>query len=53
MTNRTEEPVRILMLSTRAKTAMAVYPDSNKVGVWPLGKLFRIEDAVDYYDGEL
>ena len=28
-------------------------PDSNKVGVWPLGKLFRIEDAVDYYDGEL
>ena len=36
-------PVRIAMLSTRAKTAMAVYPDSDKVGVWPLGKLFRIE----------
>ena len=53
VTNRTEEPVRILMLSTKAKTAMAVYPDSNKVGVWPLGKLFRIEDAVEYYDGEL
>ena len=53
VTNRTEEPVRILMLSTSAKTAVAVYPDSNKVGVWPLGKLFRIEDAVDYYDGEL
>jgi uncharacterized cupin superfamily protein len=53
VTNRTGEPVRILMLSTRAKTAMAVYPDSNKVGVWPLGKLFRIEDAVEYYDGEL
>jgi len=53
VTNRTDEPVRILMLSTRAKTAVAVYPDSNKVGVWPLGKLFRIEDAVDYYDGEL
>ena len=53
VTNRTEEPVRILMLSTKAKTAMAVYPDSNKVGVWPLGKLFRIEDAVDYWDGEL
>jgi len=53
VTNRTEEPVRILMFSTRAKTAMAVYPDSNKVGVWPLGKLFRIEDAVDYFDGEL
>jgi uncharacterized cupin superfamily protein len=53
VTNRTGEPVRIVMLSTKAKTAMAVYPDSGKVGVWPLGKLFRIEDAVDYWDGEL
>jgi uncharacterized cupin superfamily protein len=53
VTNRTEEPVRIVMFSTRAKTAMAIYPDSNKVGVWPLGKLFRIDDAVDYWDGEL
>ena len=53
VTNRTQEPVRILMLSTKAKTAVAVYPDSNKVGVWPLGKLFRIDDAVDYWDGEL
>jgi uncharacterized cupin superfamily protein len=53
VTNRTEEPVRIVMLSTKAKTAMAIYPDSNKVGIWPLGKLFRIDDAVDYWDGEL
>jgi uncharacterized cupin superfamily protein len=53
VTNRTQETVRILMLSTKATTAVAVYPDSNKVGVWPLGKLFRIEDAVDYWDGEL
>ena len=53
VTNRTEEPVRIVMFSTKAKTAMAVYPDSNKVGIWPLGKLFRIDDAVDYWDGEL
>jgi uncharacterized cupin superfamily protein len=53
VTNRTEDPVRIVMFSTKAKTAMAVYPDSNKVGVWPLGKLFRIDDAVDYWDGEV
>jgi len=53
VTNRSDAPVRILMLSTRAKTAVAVYPDSGKVGVWPLGKIFRIEDAVEYYDGEL
>jgi uncharacterized cupin superfamily protein len=53
VTNRTEEPARILMLSTKARTAVAVYPDSGKVGVWPLGKLFRLADAVDYWDGEL
>jgi uncharacterized cupin superfamily protein len=53
VTNRTEEPARIVMFSTKAKTAMAIYPDSNKVGVWPLGKLFRIDDAVDYWDGEV
>ena len=53
VTNRTEGPVRIVMFSTKAKTAMVVYPDSNKVGIWPLGKLFRIDDAVDYWDGEL
>jgi uncharacterized cupin superfamily protein len=53
VTNRTDEPVRILMLSTRTETAVAVYPDSNKVGVWPLKQLFRLEDAVDYFDGEV
>jgi uncharacterized cupin superfamily protein len=52
VTNRTDEPVRILMLSTKTETAVAVYPDSGKVGVWPLGKLFRLADAVEYYDGE-
>jgi uncharacterized cupin superfamily protein len=53
VTNRTEEPVRIVMFSTKTATAMAIYPDSNKVGIWPLGKLFRIDDAVDYWEGEL
>ena len=53
VTNRTEEPVRILMLSTRTKVAVAFYPDSEKVGIWPPGKLFRLSDAVDYWDGEI
>ena len=52
VTNRTDEVVRILMVSTKHETAVAVYPDSGKVGVWPLGKLFRLADAVEYYDGE-
>ena len=34
--SRTTPPERALvaMLSTKAKTAVAVYPDSDKVGVW-------------------
>jgi uncharacterized cupin superfamily protein len=51
VTNSTEETVRILMLSTRAEPAISVYPDSNKLGVFPMRKLFRIKDAVDYWDG--
>ena len=53
VTNRTEETVRVLMLSDVVAPSWSVYPDSNKVGVWPLRKLFRIDDAVDYFEGEL
>jgi uncharacterized cupin superfamily protein len=57
VTNRTDQAVRVAMLSTKAKTAVAVYPDSNKVGVWSgdgeVAALFRRGDAVDYFDGEL
>ena len=52
VTNRTEEPLRVAMLSTRREPAVSVYPDSDKVGVWPPGKLFRLGDAVDYWEGE-
>jgi len=33
---------------------VALYPDSNKIGVWgkDTNRLFRIDDAVDYYEGE-
>ena len=47
------EPARIVILSTKNEPAIAVYPDSNKIGVWPPGKLFRLGDAVDYWEGEL
>jgi hypothetical protein len=33
--------------------ATSVYPDSQKVGAWPPGKLFRLADDVDYWDGEV
>ena len=33
---------------------VAVYPDSGKLGIWGLdtNKIYRIDDDVDYYDGE-
>ncbi len=54
--------VRIVMLSTIPETRIAgsgdpisitVYPDSDKVSVWPPGKRFRMSDSVGYWDGEL
>jgi len=53
VTNRTGENARIAIWSNRSHPSTSVYPDSDKVGAWPPGKLFRMGDAVDYYDGEL
>ncbi len=53
VTNRTEETVRVAILSNKGDPGASVYPDSDKVGMWPPGKLFRQSDAVDYWDGEV
>ena len=53
VTNRRGGEARVVIFSTRNEPAIAVYPDSDKVGVWPPGKLFRAGDAVDYWEGEL
>jgi uncharacterized cupin superfamily protein len=53
VSNRTDEPARIAILSNKAQPGVAVYPDSQKLGVWPPRNLFRLADAVDYWDGEL
>jgi uncharacterized cupin superfamily protein len=52
MTNRTGEPVRFAMLSTKIDPSASVYPDSGKIGIWPETKLFRLGDGVDYWEGE-
>jgi uncharacterized cupin superfamily protein len=52
VTNRGDDRVLVAMLSTKRSPGVAVYPDSNKVGIWPPGKLFRLGDDVDYWDGE-
>jgi uncharacterized cupin superfamily protein len=59
LTNQTGETVRVMMLSTKMNPGVAVYPDSDKIGVWPvLGGgpdqiLVRRDSKVDYFDGEL
>jgi uncharacterized cupin superfamily protein len=56
--NDTDEPIRVLIASTKRQPDAAVYPDSGKMGVWSgnedadPGRMFRIADAVDYWDGE-
>jgi uncharacterized cupin superfamily protein len=52
VTNRTDEPVRVAIWANRAHPGTTIYPDSDKLGAWPPGMLFRLGDAVDYYDGE-
>jgi uncharacterized cupin superfamily protein len=53
VTNKGEDVARIAMISNKDEPSVAFYPDSGKVGVWPEGKLFRLADEVDYFDGEV
>jgi uncharacterized cupin superfamily protein len=51
------EAARFLMFSSGAEPAVAVYPDSDKIGVWPGNEednlMLRREDGHrDYYDRE-
>lgn len=55
--NRGEAPARILMFSSSREPAVAVYPDSDKIGVWVPDDaddvmLRRADGNVDYWDGE-
>jgi uncharacterized cupin superfamily protein len=53
VTNNTDTQVRVVILSTKRKPAVFVYPDSGKLAVVPPGSLFRLADEVEYWDGEL
>jgi uncharacterized cupin superfamily protein len=52
--NDTDEPVRLLMLSSESEAEICFYPDSGKVGVFGEGlrKLLREDAEVDYFEGE-
>jgi uncharacterized cupin superfamily protein len=57
VTNRGAETVRILMVSTKVEPSVAVYPDSDKIGVWPGDgrdnlMVRRESGGVDYWEGE-
>lgn len=51
------QTARMLMFSNAREPAVAVYPDSDKIGVWPGNPadqvmLRRSDGRVDYWDGE-
>jgi uncharacterized cupin superfamily protein len=55
LTNRGNANARLLLVSTRTSPAVAVYPDSDKIGVvpdWGAAIFVRREANTGYYDGE-
>ena len=52
VSNRGEGVARIAILSNLDDPSVSIYPDSGKLGVWPPGKLFRLADEAQYFDGE-
>ena len=57
--NDTEEELRFLAFSEQGEPDIVMYPDSGKLGAFErrpegggLYKLFRLEDEVDYWEGE-
>jgi len=57
LTNSGDGTARMLIVSTNNLPAVAVYPDSDKIGIWTDGSrdniMVRRESGVDYYDREL
>ncbi len=55
--NRSERAAKIVMFSSAREPAVAVYPDSDKIGVWPGNDedrvmLRRKDGQLEYYEGE-
>ena len=56
VTNTGESGARVMMFSTMIEPSVAIYPDSDKLGVWPGDDrdklLVKRSSAVDYWEGE-
>lgn len=54
--NRTNTRLRVLLISTKSKPAVAVYPDSDKLAIWRLegidGMILSLASPAEYWDGE-
>ena len=54
--NKSESPARTLMFSSSRVPTVSIYPDSDKIGVWPGNEtddlVFRRDTAVSWADGE-
>jgi uncharacterized cupin superfamily protein len=54
--NRSAAPARMLMFSNAQVPSVSVYPDSDKIGVWPGDEanelVFKRSSAVPYFEGE-
>ncbi len=59
LVNRTDQTARFLAFSTNGEPDIVLYPDSGKISAAErrpqgggLRELFRLTDAVEYYEGE-
>jgi uncharacterized cupin superfamily protein len=54
--NRSDEPCRVLIVSSKAPVAVVHYPESGKVGIWSQAEghqsILRADATVDYWEGE-
>ena len=56
LSNRSDTTARMMMFSSARVPAVSVYPDSDKIGVWPGNEadslMFKRGSAVSYSEGE-
>lgn len=56
VSNESDEPCRVLLLSSKSPLAIIHYPDSDKVGLWSQGEGYQAvlarQPELDYWHGE-
>ena len=52
LVNETDEPVRYLIIGERDPNEVTVHTDTGRVGVRLTGAGYRMDESVDYWDGE-